>query len=213
MGYDPDGTWDWGRFWSGIAIAVAAVVAVAITVATFGTGSVAGGIIIGGIIAAGADALGQVIFKNKTLTSLDWGSVGISFASGFIGGLIPGSGALSVVGSAFASSVTENALLAVAGRGAFSIGKIILDTVLSIGIDYALKGIAKGVKKELRGMLEEGPNYSTWQGNLRKKGFNYTMDEVNEMMRKTAKKIDQLTMLIKHYFAFIYETLRGVINI
>ncbi len=213
MRVDENGNAWWQSFLSALAIIAVVAAVVAVTVVTGGAGTLIGAAVIGGTIAAGADALGQVVFKNKTLTSLDWGSVGISFASGFIGGLIPGSGALSVVGSAFASSVTENALLAVAGRGAFSIGKIILDTVLSIGIDYALKGIAKGVKKELRGMLEEGPNYSTWQGNLRKKGFNYTMDEVNEMMRKTAKKIDQLTMLIKHYFAFIYETLRGVINI
>ena len=62
-------------------------------------------------------------------------------------------------------------------------------------------------------MLEEGPNYSTWQGNLRKKGFNYTREEVYEMMRKTAKKINQFTKLIKYYCAFVYETLRGAIKI
>lgn len=213
MRVDENGNAWWQSLLSALAIIVVVAAVVAVTVVTGGAGTLIGAAVIGGTIAAGADALGQVIFDNKTLTSLDWGSVGISFASGFIGGLIPGSGALSIVGSALASSFTENFLLAIAGKRAFSIGNIIFDTVLSIGIDYALKGIAKGAKKELSKMLEEGPNYSTWQGNLRKKGFNYTREEVYEMMRKTAKKINQFTKLIKYYCAFVYETLRGAIKI
>ena len=77
MGYDPDGTWDWGRFWSGIAIAVAAVVAVAITVATFGTGSVAGGIIIGGIIGAAGNLFSQTVIEGKSFAEVDYWQVAL----------------------------------------------------------------------------------------------------------------------------------------
>ena len=39
MGYDPDGTWDWGKFWAGLGLIVTAIAAVVVSVATFGAGT------------------------------------------------------------------------------------------------------------------------------------------------------------------------------
>lgn len=39
MGYDPDGTWDWDKFWKALLLIVTAVAAIAISVATFGAGT------------------------------------------------------------------------------------------------------------------------------------------------------------------------------
>ena len=36
MGYDPDGTWDWKKFWVGLGLVLTAVAAVAVSVMTFG---------------------------------------------------------------------------------------------------------------------------------------------------------------------------------
>ena len=38
MGYDPDGTWNWSKFWRGFGMLVTAVTAVALAVTTFGAG-------------------------------------------------------------------------------------------------------------------------------------------------------------------------------
>ena len=75
MGYDPDGTWDWNRFWSALAIIAVVVAVVAVTVCTlgtaFGVAGLVGATIIGGVVSVGADALSQVVFEGKDLTNLD----------------------------------------------------------------------------------------------------------------------------------------------
>jgi len=133
MGYDPDGTWDWGRFWSGIAIAVAAVVAVAITVATFGTGSVAGGIIIGGIIGAAGNLFSQTVIEGKSFAEVDYWQVALGGVTGALSaipgvGLIGGAGISGLGG--FASALIEGKSLEDAAlSGLWSAGTAILKNI------------------------------------------------------------------------------------
>ena len=133
MGYDPDGTWDWGRFWSGIAIAVAAVVAVAITVATFGTGSVAGGIIIGGIIGAAGNLFSQTVIEGRSFAEVDYWQVALGGVTGALSaipgvGLIGGAGISGLGG--FASALIEGKSLEDAAlSGLWSAGTAILKNI------------------------------------------------------------------------------------
>ena len=39
MGYDPNGTWDWDKFWEALGLIVTAIAAIAISVVTFGAGT------------------------------------------------------------------------------------------------------------------------------------------------------------------------------
>ena len=54
MSYDPEGTWDWSKFWQGVGMVVTAITAVGLAVTTFGAGiPLAMGVIAGVTLAAG----------------------------------------------------------------------------------------------------------------------------------------------------------------
>ncbi len=112
MGYDPDGTWNWKKFWKTAAVVVVAVAAVALTVVTLGTAApaVTAGIV-GGVAAASASIITQGVTEGYE--NIDWGEVGIQTVSGIAYGatsiLMPG------VGGMFARAGISSATSLVSG--------------------------------------------------------------------------------------------------
>ena len=111
MGYDPDGTWDWGKFWGWFitiaAIAVATVGGVALSVASFGAATPLIGL--GYAVAAGAlmglaGGLTSSIMSQAQTGGLSNVDLGKAWVSGLIGGAIGAatgviSGAFGIVGT------------------------------------------------------------------------------------------------------------------
>ena len=103
--------------------------------------------LIGGSISAGASFLGQVVFDDATLSTINWCDVGISFVSGFASGLISGSGFLSMLGQAATSSFVDNGLRALMNGEEFDILNFFKNTAVQVVIGYVQKGISKGMSK------------------------------------------------------------------
>ena len=104
MGYDPYGTWDWGRFWKGFAIVAVAVAAVALTVATLGTGSAVGGVIVAGTVGAAGDMFSQAVIEDKDFSEINYGQVAISGVTSALSA-IPGVGYTGSIGLSFAGGM------------------------------------------------------------------------------------------------------------
>jgi len=117
MGYDPDGTWNWKRFFTGLAIVAVAAVVVAATVVSLPATSVVGKAIIGGTIGAASDMFTQTVIEGKDLSEVDYISVGISAATGVVSsfGLTAGtlsSGAGSYLSSRLSGESVKDSLIA-----------------------------------------------------------------------------------------------------
>lgn len=138
MGYDPYGTWDWGRFWKGFAIVAVAVAAVALTVATLGTGSAVGGVIVAGTVGAAGDMFSQAVIEDKDFSEINYGQVVISGVTSALSA-IPGVGYASSIGisglGGFASSLAE-------GNG---IAESFIDGVQSAGITAIAGGFTRSI--------------------------------------------------------------------
>lgn len=66
MGYDPDGTWNWSKFWRGFGMLVTAVTAVALAVTTFGAGiplamTIVAGVTLAAGVLTGVNGIATVI--------------------------------------------------------------------------------------------------------------------------------------------------------
>ena len=149
MGYDPNGTWDWGRFWTGLLIGLATITAVALTVATFGTGSIVGGIIIGATIGAAGSMFSQTVIEGKSFSEINFLQVGLSALTGALCaipgvGLIIGTGISGVSG--FASSLIDGDSLKDATiSGIWSAATALVAGVVLRGIGMAkISKIGKG---------------------------------------------------------------------
>ena len=149
MGYDPEGTWDWGRFWSGLLIGLVTIAAVALTVVTFGTGSVAGGIIIGATIGAAGNMFSQTVIEGKSLSEINFLQVGLGALTGALSaipgvGLIIGTGISGVSG--FASALIDGGSLKDAAiSGLWSAATALVAGVVLRGIGMAkISKVGKG---------------------------------------------------------------------
>ena len=91
MGYDPDGTWDWRKFWGAIVIfASAASLSVGIALCATGVGAPVGSILIGagigGLFGSAGSAISQGI--QNGWNNIDWGQIAIDGGAGFITGAL-----------------------------------------------------------------------------------------------------------------------------
>ena len=149
MGYDPDGTWDWGRFWAGLLIGLVTIAAVALTVVTFGTGSIAGGIIIGATIGAAGSMFSQTVIEGKSFSEINFLQVGLGALTGalcaipgvgLIGGTII-SGVSGIVSARIDGASWENALIS----GLWSAATALVAGIVLRGIGMAkISKIGKG---------------------------------------------------------------------
>ena len=118
MGYDPEGTWDWGSFWRTLGVLVVAALAtaatVAICIATVGTAApVLIGAGVGFALGMGMSAVTQAV----TTGSVD---IGKMFLDGFVGAM---SGAVAATGIGLLGSMAVGGVLG----GATSVGEDIID--------------------------------------------------------------------------------------
>ena len=138
MGYDPYGTWDWGRFLKGFAIVAVAVAAVALTVATLGTGSAVGGVIIAGTVGAAGDMFSQAVIEDKDFSEINYGQVAISGVTSALSA-IPGVGYASSIGISFAGGAASSLI-----EGG-SLNEILLQGVKSAGITAIAGGFTRAI--------------------------------------------------------------------
>ena len=138
MGYDPYGTWDWGRFWKGFAIVAVAAVAIAVTVATLGTGSVVGGAIVAGTVGAAGDMFSQAVIEDKDFSEINYGQVAISGVTSALSA-IPGVGYAGSIGLSFVGGT-----LSAKSDGA-DWGEAALNGVKSAGITAIAGGFTRAV--------------------------------------------------------------------
>ena len=138
MGYDPEGTWDWGRFWRGLIIVVVAVAAIALTVVTLGSGSALGAVIIAGTIGIAGEMFSQTVFEGKTFSEINYLQVAISGIASAISA-IPGVGYLGgILVSGAAGAVSS----LVDGK---SWGEAALNGLKSAAITGIAGGLARGI--------------------------------------------------------------------
>ena len=139
MNVDPNGTWDWSRFGRGVAVVAAAALAIGITVATFGTGSVVGGIIIAGTIGAAGSVFSQTVIEGKTFAEVEWANVAINGAVGALSA-IPGVNLLGAAAISGAASYMSAWLI----DGAEPLDAL-LEGVKSAGITLIAGGITRSI--------------------------------------------------------------------
>ncbi len=147
--------------------------------------------LIAGVISAGANVFTQMVFEDKAFGEIVWSEVIISGVAGFAGGLVPGSGFLSLVGQSVASALVDNGLRSIWYGDEFSIGKVFKEAVTSIFVGSVAMGVSYGVNKLTSKITNKlfikAPNYSQYQHYFRGKGFNYTREEVYEQMYKNVR--------------------------
>ena len=101
MGYDPNGTWDWGIFGAVLVGFVSSVlIAVGAALCATGVGAGAGVVLIGagigGLLSEGSSIIGQLI-EGKNFSSINWGQVAFNGAIGMAIGAVLASPAGPVV--------------------------------------------------------------------------------------------------------------------
>lgn len=161
--------------------------------------------LIAGFLSAGANILSQIIFDDKSFDEIEWGRVGISFASGFASGLIPGSGVLSLIGQSAISSVLENGLLASAYGEEFTFREVIKDFGIQLGTGLLLKGIGKVTSKVTKKIFIKASGYAQYQHYFRGKGLNYTREEVYKHMYKNINDMTFTNELVDKIFDFVFD--------
>ena len=139
-----------------------------------------------GIVAAGSNAIGQVVFDGKNINTMEWDRVAIAGASGFLAGLIPGNGFLSIVAQSVVSSITEEGLSTLILGDEFNIMEVAQNIAISSLLGLATNGLAKTTSKATSKIFIKGKNYSQYQHYFRKHGYNFTRLEVYDMIEKYA---------------------------
>ena len=109
MGYDPYGTWDWGKFWGALIMAVSAVsLSVGIALCATGVGAPVGTVLIGagigGIFGSTGSAITQGI--QNGWNNIDWGQVAIDGSAGLLTGALLASPVGGVVTGIAVGAVT-----------------------------------------------------------------------------------------------------------
>ena len=147
--------------------------------------------VISGAIFAGTNALGQVVFDGATLNSIDWRKVTISGISGFVSGLISGSGFVSIATQAIVTSFVENGLATVWLGEDLDFGVVAKDIISYIGTSYLIKTSTHFTSKITSKIFHKASNYSQYQHHYRKKGYNYSRQEIYRIMEnhQIAKEI------------------------
>ena len=137
-----------------------------------------------GLIAASTNAIGQVVFDGATLGTMEWERVVIAGASGFLAGLIPGTGFASLAAQALVSSVVDNGISAIWLGDNFSIFNVIKDASITFFAGAAIKGLTHLTSKFTSNQFIKGGNYSQFQRYFRQQGLNLSRSEAHRMMNQ-----------------------------
>jgi len=163
--------------------------------------------LIGGTIAAGTNILGQLVFEDASFASLDWWKVGISFASGFVSGLIPGSGVGSLAGQSLTSALVDKGLHSIILGNKFSLLEVLGFAAVQFVMGLASRGIASATSKATSKLFVKGNNYSQYQHFYRNEGFNYAREEMLEIMSSHVKQMNLANVVINYASYFIVDFL------
>ncbi len=159
-----------------------------------------------GAASAGANVVGQVVFDGRTLETLNWTDVGISFAAGFAAGLVPGSGVLSMAGQAIISSAVSNGLNALVYEDqSFNLGQVFTDALVQFGAGYILKGMSSLTSKITSKIFIKGNNYSQFQHYYRTKGYNYSRIKAAARMSIAINHKWYADQIIEYIFGFVWD--------
>ena len=159
--------------------------------------------LVSGLVSAGANAFGQVIFDE----TFELEKVVIAGIAGFIAGLIPGSGFATIVSQAFVSSLVENGLSAIWLGDEFDFGMVVKNTIVSIGTGYAIKGVTHWTSKLTSKIFHKAPNYSQYQHYYRSKGYDYSRQEIYDIIKKHQKSKSVTDDVIEHASDFLFSLL------
>ena len=185
MGYDPDGTWDWNRFWAGLLIGIVTLAAVALTVVTFGTGSVVGGVIIGATIGAAGNLFSQTVIEGKSFAEVNFGQV---LLGGITGALcaIPGVGLIGGAAISGVSSIVSAKINGASWEEALISGLLSAATAVVAGVILRGIGMAK-ISKVGKG------NYAGKKIFLNHTGLN--------SLKSFSPAINRTTSLLKYIYS------------
>ena len=106
MGFDPDGTWDWGKFWRLLGVAAISIAVVAgVALLTVATGGALAPVLISAGIGAASSGIISAVTQYATTGTVDIGQLLVEMFTGAVMGAFGGS-ALGIVGMAVAGGVT-----------------------------------------------------------------------------------------------------------
>ena len=164
-----------------------------------------------GLVSAGANALGQVVFDGATQETFQWEKVIIAGASGFLSGLIPGTGFLSILSQAVVSSAVDNILNTIWLGEEFNMLNVMGDIALSTAAGYAAKGIAHLTSKLTNRIFIKATNYAQYQHYFRLKGFDYSKAQVYKRIKldmffrdATNEILDKSTNFSLSFLLYLY---------
>lgn len=107
MGYDPEGTWNWGKFWRAVAVvAVAAVAVTTITAVTVISGGTATPVLVGAGVGAITSAGTSAVTQLATTGNIDVAQLFVDASIGAVTGALGGS-SIGHLGSALGNGLTE----------------------------------------------------------------------------------------------------------
>ena len=165
--------------------------------------------LIAGGIAAGANMFSQMVFEDRAFNEIVWSEVIISGFAGFVGGFVPGSSFLSLVGQSAMSALVENGLRSMWYGEDFSMCKVLKETIISVTIgtagDVISSGVNKLTSKITNKLFIKAQNYSQYQHFLRSKGFNYTREEVYEQMYKNVGRMSLINTIVDKTTGYLLD--------
>ena len=166
-------------------------------------------------VSVASNVFSQMVFKGKSFKELDWADIGISAASGFISGLIPGSGFMSLVGQAGSSSFVENVLRSIVYGEEFSIVKVLKETVTQVVLGMVTNAITDAISNAASKIIQKkfikAPNYSQYQHYFRNKGLDLSVDDVYKKMYADIKHMDIANTLVDETSGALFDFLTGLI--
>ncbi len=154
-----------------------------------------------GAIAAGTEAVTQLVINNGE--SFDWRKVAIAGISGFVVGLIPGSGFGTTIIQATASSLITNGLESIWLGEEFNIEKVIINAIGSAIISGLTSVVSRGTSKLTSKIFNRAPNYSQYQHYYRSRGYDYSRQEIYKIMMKHSNQKTVTDYALKNLYEFL----------
>lgn len=167
-------------------------------------------VLIGAAIGVASSILGQLTTNPEE--EIDWVDVAGSAISGAVAGLIPVSGIGTLVVQSAASSIAKNALVATVNEEEMDWVSTGTEFIANFVGGAITLGASKAIEKITSSILIKGHNYSTWQHAMRTKGYDFSRQQITDMMHRNYKIKSAIDKAGEYGSEFIINYLGTIIS-